>query len=53
MTKMTLDDFRGRRPCGGGIAGARSRFSKVVLAGHSEGASLAVIAARQGPRLLV
>ena len=49
MMKMTLDDFAADARAAAESLARDSRFSKVVLLGHSEGASLAVIAARQGP----
>src|SRR6266436_5102827 len=48
LTKMTLDDFAADARAAAESLARDSRFSKVVLLGHSEGASLAVIAARQG-----
>lgn len=49
MTKMTLDDFAADARAAVESLARDARFSKVVLLGHSEGASLALIAARQGP----
>ena len=49
MTKMTLDDFAADARAAAESLAHDPRFSKVVLLGHSEGSSLALIAARQGP----
>jgi pimeloyl-ACP methyl ester carboxylesterase len=49
MTKMTLDDFAADARAAAESLAHDARFSKVVLLGHSEGSSLALIAARQGP----
>jgi len=49
MTKMTLDDFAADARVAAESLAHDGRFSRVVLLGHSEGASLALIAARQGP----
>src|SRR5213596_977576 len=48
MTKMTLDDFAADARAAAESLARDRRFSRVVLVGHSEGASLALIAARQG-----
>ena len=48
MTKMTLDDFAADARAAAESLARDSRFSKVVLLGHSEGSALALIAARQG-----
>src|SRR5438093_7822964 len=48
MTKMTLDDFAADARAAAESLARNSRFSKVVLLGHSEGSALALIAARQG-----
>jgi pimeloyl-ACP methyl ester carboxylesterase len=45
---MTLEDFAGDARAAAESLARDSRFSRVVLIGHSEGASLALIAARQG-----
>ena len=45
---MTLEDFAGDAPAAAESLARDSRFSRVVLLGHSEGASLALMAARQG-----
>jgi len=45
---MTLEDFAGDARAAAESLARDSRFSRVVLLGHSEGASLALIAARQG-----
>jgi pimeloyl-ACP methyl ester carboxylesterase len=45
---MTLEDFAGDARAAADSLARDSRFSRVVLIGHSEGASLALIAARQG-----
>lgn len=44
----TLDDFAADARAAAESLARDSRFSRVVLVGHSEGASLALIAARQG-----
>jgi pimeloyl-ACP methyl ester carboxylesterase len=49
MTKMTLDDFAADARAAAESLAHDARFSRVILLGHSEGASLALIAARQGP----
>ncbi len=48
MTKMTLDDFAADARAAAESLARDSRFSKVMLLGHSEGSALALIAARQG-----
>ena|SRR3989442_1297660 len=48
LTKMTLDDFATDARAAAESLAHDSRFSKVVLLGHSEGSALALIAARQG-----
>jgi pimeloyl-ACP methyl ester carboxylesterase len=45
---MTLEDFAGDARAAAESLARDSRFSRVVLLGHSEGASLALMAARQG-----
>jgi len=45
---MTLEDFAGDARAAAESLARDLRFSRVVLIGHSEGASLALIAARQG-----
>ena len=45
---MTLEDFAGDARAAAESLARDVRFSRVVLIGHSEGASLALIAARQG-----
>ena len=45
---MTLEDFAGDARAAAESLARDSRFSRVVLIGHSEGASLALLAARQG-----
>ena len=49
MTKMTLDDFAADARAAAESLAHDARFSRVVLLGHSEGSSLAFIAARAGP----
>ena len=48
LTKMTLDDFAADARAAAQSLAHDSRFSQVVLLGHSEGSALALIAARQG-----
>jgi pimeloyl-ACP methyl ester carboxylesterase len=48
MTSMTLDDFAADARAAAESLSRDRRFSRVVFIGHSEGASLALIAARQG-----
>ena len=47
MTKMTLDDFAADARAAAESLARDSRFSKVMLLGHSEGSALALIAARR------
>lgn len=48
ITQMTLEDFAADARSAAESLARDPRFSRVVLVGHSEGASLALIAARQG-----
>lgn len=48
ITKMTLDDFAADARAAAESLSRDPRFSRVVLVGHSEGASLALMAASQG-----
>ena len=48
ITRMTLEDFAADARAAAESLSRDRRFSRVVLIGHSEGASLALIAARQG-----
>ena len=48
ITNMTLDDFAADARAAAESLSRDRRFSRVVFIGHSEGASLALIAARQG-----
>ena len=48
ITNMTLDDFAADARVAAESLSRDPRFSRVVFIGHSEGASLALIAARQG-----
>jgi len=48
FTRLSLDDFAGDARAAAESLARDRRFSRVVLIGHSEGASLALIAARQG-----
>ena len=48
ITNMTLDDFAADARAAAESLSRDPRFSRVVFIGHSEGASLALIAARQG-----
>src|SRR2546427_6186537 len=48
MTKMTLDDFAADARAAAESLAHDARFSRVILLGHSEGSSLALIAARAG-----
>ena len=48
ITRMTLEDFAADARAAAESLARDRRFSRVVLVGHSEGASLALIAARQG-----
>src|SRR5258705_167496 len=49
ITRLTLEDFAADARAAAESLAHDSRFSKVVLLGHSEGSALALIAARQGP----
>ncbi len=49
MTKMTLDDFAADARAAAESLAHDARFSRVILLGHSEGSSLALMAARAGP----
>jgi len=49
MSKMTLDDFAADARAAAESLARDTQFSRVILLGHSEGASLALIAARAGP----
>jgi pimeloyl-ACP methyl ester carboxylesterase len=49
MAKMTLDDFAADARAAAESLAHDARFSRVILLGHSEGSSLALIAARAGP----
>jgi hypothetical protein len=49
ITKMTLDDFAADARAAAETLAHDARFSRVILLGHSEGSSLALIAARAGP----
>src|SRR6266576_5706683 len=48
ITRVTLEDFAADARAAAESLARDRRFSRVVLVGHSEGASLAFIAARQG-----
>jgi pimeloyl-ACP methyl ester carboxylesterase len=48
ITTMTMDDFAADARAAAESLSHDRRFSRVVFIGHSEGASLALIAARQG-----
>jgi len=48
ITRTTLEDFAGDARAAAESLAHDPRFLRVVLVGHSEGASLALIAARQG-----
>lgn len=48
ITTLTLDDFAADARAAAESLSRDGRFSRVLLLGHSEGASLALIAARQG-----
>jgi len=48
ITNMTLEDFAADARAAAESLSEDRRFSRVVFIGHSEGASLALIAARQG-----
>src|SRR6185437_4055242 len=49
MTTMTLDDFAADARAAAESLAHDVRFSRVILLGHSEGSSLALLAARAGP----
>jgi len=49
MTTMTLDDFAADARAAAESLAHDVRFSRVMLLGHSEGSSLALLAARAGP----
>jgi pimeloyl-ACP methyl ester carboxylesterase len=49
MTRMTLDDFAADARAAAESLARDVRFSRVILLGHSEGSSLALIAGRAGP----
>ena len=49
ITRLTLDDFAADARAAAESLVRDGRFSRVILLGHSEGSSLALIAARQGP----
>jgi len=49
MTRMTLDDFAADARAAAESLAHDARFSRVILLGHSEGSSLALIAGRAGP----
>jgi len=49
LTKMTLDDFAADARAAAESLAHDARFSRVIVLGHSEGSSLAFIAARAGP----
>ncbi len=49
MTAMTLNDFAADARAAAESLAHDARFSRVILLGHSEGSSLAFIAARAGP----
>src|SRR6266566_184098 len=49
LTKMTLDDFAADARAAAESLAHDARFTRVLLLGHSEGSSLAFIAARAGP----
>ena len=49
ITRLTLEDFAADARAAAESLARDTRFSKVILLGHSEGSSLALIAARQGP----
>ena len=48
ITNVTMDDFAADARAAAESLSRDGRFSRVLLLGHSEGASLALIAARQG-----
>jgi len=49
ISKLTLEDFAADARAAAESLSRDRRFSRVVLLGHSEGAALALIAARAGP----
>ena len=49
ITKLTLEDFAADARAAAESLAKDSRFSRVLLLGHSEGSALALIAARGGP----
>src|SRR5689334_10063982 len=49
ISRLTLDDFAADARAAAESLARDRRFSRVVLLGHSEGSSLALIAARGGP----
>ena len=49
IATLTVDDFAADARAAAESLGADKRFSKVFLLGHSEGASLALVAARDNP----
>jgi uncharacterized protein len=49
ISKLTLDDFAADARAAADTLARDRRFSRVLLLGHSEGSSLALIAARGGP----
>jgi len=49
MTRMTLEDFAADARAAAESLAHDARFSRVILLGHSEGSSLALIAGRAGP----
>lgn len=49
ISKLTLEDFAADARAAADSLGKDSRFSRVLLLGHSEGSALALIAARGGP----
>jgi pimeloyl-ACP methyl ester carboxylesterase len=51
MPHLTLDDFAADARAAAESLMRDSRFSRVVLLGHSEGAALALIAARESPKV--
>lgn len=51
IATLTLDDFAADARAAADSLAADKRFSKVFLLGHSEGASLVLLAARDNPRV--
>ena len=49
LTHLTLQDFAGDARAGADSLARDARFSRVIVLGHSEGAALAVLAARDDP----